>query len=264
MMEIDTQMLEPEGVSVTQRIKQIKQPRGGYIKPKELNTISFGEGIDELLPDENIQASLIGLAVDYMTRFLSGSPVEDAFQISLIGASIIGEWGYALQLLNNINGLDRNSIINAIKVCGYDVCYRANILCFKPVDEINPNNETIQNVRTMVERSLQFFQTYGPKMLDGFTFEGGYTETVNAGDGDFTTSDTLWDFKVSKARPKKEHTLQILMYWRMGLHSIHHEFQNIKRLGIYNPRLNEVYTIDVKNIPINVIEEVDRDVIGYH
>jgi hypothetical protein len=78
------------------------------------------------------------------------------------------------------------------------------------------------------------------KLLDGFTFEGGYTDTVSKGDGDLTTADTLWDFKVSKAKVKKEYTLQLLMYWRMGLHSVHPEFQGIKYLGIYNPRLNQV------------------------
>lgn len=63
-------------------------------------------------------------------------------------------------------------------------------------------------------------------------------DTVSKGDGDLTTADTLWDFKVSKAKVKKEYTLQLLMYWRMGLHSVHPEFQSIKYLGIYNPRLS--------------------------
>ena len=66
------------------------------------------------------------------------------------------------------------------------------------------------------------------------TFEGGYTHTVNAGDGDFMTADTLWDFKVSKKKPTKDHTLQLIMYWRMGLHSIHPEYKNVRYLGIVN------------------------------
>ena len=115
----------------------------------------------------------------------------------------------------------------------------------------------------MVERSLHFLDVYGPTILDGFTFEGGYTNTVGSGDGDFMTADTLWDFKVSKHRPNKGHTLQLLMYWRMGLHSVHAEFQSIKYLGIYNPRLNEVYRIKVDAIPDDVIAEVEKDVIGY-
>ncbi len=33
-------------VSVTQRIKQIKQPRGGYIRPKEFNITILDDNIN--------------------------------------------------------------------------------------------------------------------------------------------------------------------------------------------------------------------------
>lgn len=46
--------------SVTQRIKTIKQPRGGYIKPKEFIEKVLEDGT-ELNSNENIHASLIGL-----------------------------------------------------------------------------------------------------------------------------------------------------------------------------------------------------------
>lgn len=36
--------------------------------------------------NENIHASLVGLAVDYMTRFMMGAQKEEAFSISLKGA----------------------------------------------------------------------------------------------------------------------------------------------------------------------------------
>ena len=71
-------------------------------------------------------------------------------------------------------------------------------MAYRPVEDIEPDGDTIENIRTMVERSLRFFNQYGPKVLDGLTFEGGYTGYVATGDGDFLTNDTLWDFKVSK------------------------------------------------------------------
>lgn len=262
-MDIEQMMRVTTGVSVTQRIKQVKQPRGGYIKPKELEVISLGDGTNALNQEENVHASIMGLAVDYMTRFLTGAPAEDAFKISLLGADIIGETKLAERLLADVKGLDDMSITNAIKLSGFDVCFRAGIMGYKPVEDINPDADTIANVRTMVERALHFLDVYGPKVLDGFTFEGGYTSTVTTGDGDFTTADTLWDFKVSKAPVKNEHTLQLLIYWRMGLHSIHPEFQNVKYLGIYNPRMNEVSRITVADIPREVIDEVESEVIGY-
>lgn len=251
------------GCSVTQRIKQVKQPRGGYINPKTMEVIQCGEGIKALYSEENIRANLTGLAVDYLTRFMSGTPLEEAFKISIMGALIIGEQNKAEELMNGVKGLDDNSIINAVKLVGFDVCFRAGIIGYRPVDEIQPDDMTIDNVHVMVKRSLEFLNYYGPKVLDGFTFEGGYTEIISSGDGDFTTSDTLWDIKVSKDKPKKEYTLQLLMYWIMGLHSIHPEFKNIKFLGIYNPRLNCVYRLNVTQIPSEVIAEVSTEVIGY-
>ena len=104
---------------------------------------------------------------------------------------------------------------------------------------------------------------YGPIVKDGFTFEGGYTEIVTAGDGDFLTADTLWDFKVSNKPPTNVHTLQILMYYIMGQHSIHKEFRNIKKLGFFNPRLNEAYTLEVSSISPDIISDVSSNVIGY-
>ena len=101
----------------------------------------------------------------------------------------------------------------------------------------------------MVKRSVSFWNMYGPIIKDGFTFEPyGYTKTVDTGDGDFLTQDTLWDFKVSKAKPTNKHTLQLLMYWIMGQHSGKDEFKNISNLGIFNPRLKySLHTSYIKN-----------------
>lgn len=49
----------------------------------------------------------------------------------------------------------------------------------------------------------------------------------------------------------------------MGLYSIHSEFQNVKYLGIYNPRMNKVFRIAIADIPQDVIDEVETEVIGY-
>jgi len=55
-----------------------------------------------LAAPENIHPSLIGLAVDYMTRAISGKNIEKAFSISLQGASLIGEPDYARSLLKKL------------------------------------------------------------------------------------------------------------------------------------------------------------------
>lgn len=136
--------------SVTKRISMVKQPYGGYLNKKQfdITTIDDGKTLNEA---ENIHASLIGLAVDYLTRFMMGTSVEEAFKISLQGALCLdlflnnasGKKGLALgnakKLLKGIKDLDNESVSNACKLVGYDVCFRAGVIGYKPVEEIKPD-----------------------------------------------------------------------------------------------------------------------------
>ena len=257
--------------SVTNRIKEIKQPRGGYIKPSSMKIIELDDG-KTLNEQENIHSSVVGMSVDYMTRFKMGADINEAFKISLIvaiGAEDLGKKGFVKKLhdiLKNIKGLDDTSIINACKAVTFDVWHRnpkAAELA-KGADETNPDKDTIENIKILIERSLSFFENYGPVTKDGFTFEEkGYTNVVDAGDGDFLTKDTLWDFKVSKSEPKSDHTLQLLMYYIMGKHSEQSCFDNIDKMGIFNPRLNKVYLLEVNSIPNDIIKTIEKEVICY-
>ena len=254
--------------SVTQRISKVKQPRGGYINPKRLEVIEQ-PALGELAEAENIHTSLVGLAVDYLTRLENGAAVKEAFKISGSGAVKLSRVddnaiGLCAGLMDQVkSGLSDETITAACKLSGFDCCFRAGLAVYRPVENINPDADTISNIRLMVNRSLAVIEAYGPVTMDGFTFPGGYTEMVSAGDGDFLTKDTLWDFKVSVKPPTNKHTLQLLIYWRMGLHSIHDEFNTIEYLGFFNPRLNTVYRIAVADIDEATITEVERDVICY-
>lgn len=143
------------------------------------------------------------------------------------------------------------------------MCYRQGGYYFKGVDTLVPDENTISNIKIMIDRSLAFIDKYGPIVKYGFTFKGGYTDIVTAGDGDFLTKDTLWDFKVSKQSPTTAHTLQLLMYYIMGKHSVYKAFDNITKIGIFNPRLNKVYIMEVSKIPQDVVTIVTEEIIGY-
>ncbi len=276
--------------SVTKRINAITQPRGGYIKPSEFETIVLTDYIT-IHEEENVHASVIGLAVDYLTRLVMGTNANEAFKISLLGAAVAEEYGKrnslntAKTLLKDIKGIDDISVVNACKIITFDVWYRNPMSAFQAKDykETNPDKKTIQNIQTMVQRSITFFEQYGPIIKDGFSFEptkqdknaylnmiktnkgsyGGYTPTIESGDGDFLTVDTLWDFKVSKSKPTNKHTLQLLIYWIMGQHSGQEIFKKITKLGIYNPRFNKVYLLDMAKVSKDIIKTVEHEVICY-
>ncbi len=249
--------------SVTQRIKAIQQPRGGYLPTKAFSREVYDDGL-LLNEQENIAPSLVGIAVDYLTRYMSGDSVDQAFHISTLGAEIIGKQHIASFLKSNISGLDDKSIVAACKLSGFDVCYRSSVIGYKPVEDIIPDAYTIENIRIMVNRSLVFWKKYGPIVNSEPTFEGGYSSIVNSGDGDYVTEDTLWDFKVSKTAPTTKHTLQILMYYIMGLHSVHNHYKNLTHLGFFNPRLNIVYKCPISAISRETIEEIENNVICYN
>ena len=276
--------------SVTARIKQIKQPYGGFLKPSSFEVIKYEDSL-LLNPSENIHGSVVGMVVDYLTRMQLGAKATEAFSVSLEGASyaeLLGKKGsiiIAKGFLKEIKGIDNNSVFYACKLVTFDVWKRNAIsaLLAKGHEYINPDQKTIENIQILVKRSLQFFDKYGPIVKEGFTFEppkataedymnlrlgiansfGGYTSVIDSGDGDFLTKDTLWDFKVSRSKPNNKNTLQLLIYWRMGLHSGQKIYNTISKLGLFNPRANTVYLIETSKIPKDTIEKVEKEVIGY-
>ena len=53
------------------------------------------------------------------------------------------------------------------------------------------------------------------------------------------------------------------MYWIMGKHSGQAIYKNINKIGIMNPRLNQAYILDVSTVSKDIIETVEKKVIGY-
>ena len=253
--------------SVSKRAKEYKQPRGGFLPPSTFEKIKLEDGVE--LKEENISPSITGTVVDYMVRFLNGDSINEAFNIPIMGGKLIKKEDIVNELLNNIVGVDENSIISACKVVSFDAVARAGLIAYKPIDEINPDKNTIFNIQTMIKRCQTFIDTYGPIVDRGMTFLGGYTNVVSSGDADFMTKDTIWDLKVSKNTINSSQTLQLLMYYLMGCRTlklnIDYDFKNkIKKIGFYNPRLNEIYLKNIFDIDTKIIKEVEEQVIGYN
>lgn len=247
-------------VSVTQKVSQVKQPRGGYLNRKsfEVKQLEPEAFID--IENENIAPQTIGLVVDYLTRMIINQDAEKAFAVPLTGAKLAGELQNAELLLSDIKGNDDLSIIKACQIVSYDMVYRAGRM---PKAAKIPDQDTISNIKSLIKRSLSFFDQIGQVKMECFTFEGGYTSLIDTGDGDFLTEDTLWDFKVSKQLPQKNSTLQLVIYYLMGQASQKPIFENIRYIGIYNPRFNQVYKYDMTQADPEMIDTIKKQVIGY-
>lgn len=249
--------------SVTKRINLVSQPKGGYLPVRLFDELQFWDE-QELLDVTSGVKAIQGMAVDYLTRYSLGQPKEVAFEISLLGAQAVSEAKEAHELLQNIVGLDSQSIFCACKLVGYDVAIRKSASFFTHIDSEAISKELIHNIYVMVNRSVSFFRRFGPVVKCGFTMKGGYNDIISCGDGDYITHDTLLDFKTSENVLTTKQTLQIAVYYVMGTHSIHKEFQNVRKLGVYNPLLNKAYFVDVASIPNSTFAEICRKVVGYN
>lgn len=242
----------PMRYSVTQRIKAISQPHGGYLPIKEFTRTPLGNA-EQLNPKENIHPALVGLTVDYLTRMMLVETPPEAFHIPLLGAKILGKEVEELP-----TDLSSDSIRLAVDLASYDVAVRATPERYTPTNR--PDEDTIENIRILTNRVIKY-HTENPIVWPGFTFEGGYTHLVVAGDGDWLTKDGLYDLKVLRSEPNSQHTLQILMYWIMGMNSIHGIYEDMRYLALINPRKDVVYTLDLEKVSKGTIEQVKRDVL---
>ena len=256
-------------LSVTQRIKSVSQPKNGYVPKSLFHKQKYYD--DKEVQELNPTLSIIqGLAVDYLTRFMMFGNIYSAFEISIKGALLLDEayernddYANVSGLLSRITGIDYQSVVNACKVVCYDSVFRAGIKSYQPAEDVEYNEAIYSNIPILVNRTISFLHEAGPIIKDGFTFNGGYTKLVSSGDGDYLTPDMLIDLKVSKNVLSTNWSLQLLMYYLLGIHSIHTEFTSIKKLCIFNPYFNESYICNINDISDESKYTVSQDVLGY-
>lgn len=246
------------------RIKQIEQPNGGYLV-KGFFKKTFLED-NEMLGNENISPVIVSAAVIRLAQRMNGATQREAFATSVQGFLVKRR---LKNLRNNdelaefagIDDLSDESIIKACKLCAYDLWANNPKLAEKTPgpENVNPDYETIQNIRIMVARCTHFFRNIEPIADMNFNFAGAYTDKITSGKGEYLSQDgSMWIVKPSKDCLTKENRLEILTQYVM-FNRIHED--EIKKIGIFNPRNNEVYSVDTTlNLPIKLVE---AEVVGY-
>lgn len=245
-------------------VEPFPQPPEGLLDP----STGGGRHHPDLLPPyprsaESVSPASMGLAVDYLTRLDQGAAPESAFSISLRGARNLGEDRRAEELLARVARGGAEGVAAAFALSSYDQAYRRGPAFFKGEGRV-PNGAALENVAAMRRYMGRFFDAYGPMVWDGPTFDGAHTACVSAGDADFVCGDTLWDMKVSSYGATALQTLQLLVYWRLGMHSDRAAFwEGVRHVGIVNPRRATTRRWDLDRVPEGTVETIDRELIGY-
>lgn len=247
--------------TVTQLANKTKQPYGGYIRVRDLIK-DIKEDYIVLYEDENVSPIVMGIAVDYLVRFLLTGDKEKTFYPARMGASNVGETKMFNKLLKSVKKLDSKTIITVIKLSGFDVAFRAGPGFYVPVKTIKPNKDAVNNLRVMVERVLSVVEDHPPLISTDVVFPTPISNNIITGDIDLITGDTLWDIKTSIKPPTSKHTLQLALYYFIGKKLSLEEFDNVRYIGIINPRLNIVYRYDMFKIKEEYEKTIKENLIG--
>lgn len=273
--------------SVTARIKEINQPYGGYLPSKMFICKQYSDNKEVKPLSDKYYSMVQGTMTDDLVRLEYGFNRNDVFRLAILGATLLDAAmlcsisGYdgvmainkTRELLSRVNGLDNNSLHSVYRLVELEGCYRNinNVLKIDVYSLLNPCKYSefdimANNIRVMVERTVKFIRGINKgKIYSGLTFEGGYTLNVNSGDCDYVVGDTLIDLKCSVSKyMRSDWSLQLLMYYIMGLHSENSEiFENVKYLCIFNAVYNKSYTLDISKIDDKTMYIVSKDIIGY-
>lgn len=258
--------------SVTQFIKSspllgLANNVSNFVKISGFHLQEMG-GIN-LSKKENIHPSIIGIAVDYLTRTYFSKNAKCVFDISLRGAELIDERDKAEKILEHVNPGDivsNMSVIAACKLSTYDVVFRAGKVFFKGPDGVMPDAGTIENVKALTEMSIDFLNKQAGEVFSYITFSGMKENSyISSGDADYMTlnlsenSFMLWDLKSSKLKPTAKDVYQVMIYALLirngprvrALNScsyscidgpwVYLENVKLRGVGFLCPRRNEIY-----------------------
>lgn len=284
--------------SVTEVVRKVKQPKGGILPINWFDVIDMD---GEPIICDKIPPVIVGKVIDSMLHLTIRTPKEKLFKSSISGYDKRVEY-FARQFTRNTSGYElmyeeieaEDDILNVQSLIGRLDKYRNECdlynmaLCLSLIHQYDiwdmdfqyisrlttvqssrPTYYTKGDIRKLVKlftRTLQWICSIITDKVIVFDFKfypNGYTDTIQYGVGDFVCSYTLFDLKCTKSIPSNLSTLQILIYYVMGLNSGNRLYSSIKYLGLYSPITNKLWRLDVRKIPADLIKRISTEVVGY-
>lgn len=224
----------------------------------------------------SVNAPIVSSAVECLSLVSIGVPVDEAFASYMSYAKIAEDNGkpdavaISSELLSNIKGLDDDSIVSACKLVSFGLwrnykpgSYRS-ATAMTCSERTNPDADSIQDIRVLVERCTNFWNEYGPVVERDFDFKPmGYSKTVDSGKGEFLTDDTMWMLHFTEYNPVGKPVIELLTWYVMSKHSHNTRFGGVKNIGIFHPKRNIVYTLPIERIGEDTVKIIEKDVICY-
>lgn len=273
--------------SVTGFLNKLKIGQNFYLFKKLIKEENIIEnGVQLINLQESISPIIMGLTVDYLTRLSLGQKKEEVFFASQYGRELL--WmkitaAYPGLLLSDmskyildeettffkqlINYYDQNflqvdnslSLQNALlvaKLSHYDAIGRALYTDIYP-EQTTLDALTYDVIVQLVQRNLVILKKENNVVCSvHFTpdhLHHPFKKIIKSGDGDFYDDDFVWDLKVSSKKPSNKDFIQLMVYFLLGLNSsLRVKFKKISYIGIINPRLNKVYKVAIKDIPVKL------------
>lgn len=284
--------------SVTDRIRQVEQPRGGYLPISKFKEKTLGGEVIQC----TIQPIMVGKIIDSMLHIVLQKPLEDIFRNSLNGYATRVDWfahqfsssGYTKKEdeVDSIIAEDTKQGINVMAIIKqveeyykhnkfYDVLncvymlhqydiwvesfgYVSHISSLKSSKPKRLIQDDAEKLFEMYKRTIDYIisVTNGYLVTDYKFYPNGYTDLVKYGVGDFICNYTMFDLKCTKNKPNNYNTLQLLMYYCMGLNSDNKLYKYIKKIGMYSPICNKVWTLPVSEISEELIQTINNNVLN--
>lgn len=275
--------------TVDQFVEQTSQPKDGLLPVILFTKTQLEDGCSlpnkDTLPDHSIL-----LAANYLGRVLCGEDPSEVFKSAWRLAALLAiekgelvpnpspegkrryvgaetdkkgrpviqtEFDIAGTLIDSVHGCDEASIRSACLLVGYEE-YEGRPFLLQE-DRLLPDDNTLATICTMAQRCAHFRQQYGPVLYSNYEFSKEAKKHIRQPPRpNCITEDTLWLFVNTRARPTRKQILRLLVLYLTGLRYDPERFGRLTRLGMYNPRYNDVYTLPVSALPDEVCRRLDQ------
>lgn len=236
---------DSRGMSLSEIANKIPQPRGGYLPRLEFDEELIG---NEEIPgrSESIKAVNMSHTIEAMVKYILTKDVVNSFELYNDVRSLITESAFSKLKGMLKQDTSDSSIIAAVKLSSLALTSKTSVSDNYSFKNVNPNKVTRDHIRTMVERSNNILNKYSDKDHIKIDINSGHLVTKMA------DKKILWSMRVISGDINKNHTMSILLNWRMSANP-----DSFTHLGIFNPRKGIAYIYDLSKLDSRFIEYLD-------